>query len=664
MNNRLLNKLVFQGISKNKKTMIPFFIAETFIVMVYYILTSLAFGPYIYYDHKEVFYGAQTVAILLDMASGIIGIFAVIFIMYANQFVMKDRKREIGLYGILGLSKTNITVMMIKETIIKAVVGIGGGVLVGTFLNKIMLLILFKIVKEDPVKGILFSSVALKKTIILFAFILIACCIYNISSVNLGSPIELLRSNKTGEKEPKVKWVTFVIGIVTLVMGYYMALSCKSTGEAVEKLFTSIFLVIVGTYCLFIAGSIFVLKKLKNNKKYYYRTNNFISVSNLIYRMKHNAAGLASICVLSTGVILLVTCATTLMALGRQNVDTMFPKDVMAVSKCDKDDYEKIYTSLINKATDKADVKVSDCGVYSSYNSCWGILDDGFEFIPENSPANLDTQAIVYVLDEKNYELLSGEKVSLGDNEILFADTKKSDFETVKINDKSYKVAGKTNIKKLNEITQSEMCLFDNVYVVAKDMDSVNALLSGDENTGAPNVCDIIFSFNVDGNLSTEEINTITKEITGYSEDTFVNFKQDTEKLFVTMYGGVFFVGIFLAVLFLLATVLIIYYKQLSEGFEDQEKYKILKKVGLTDKEVKKTIKRQVMILFFLPVVTSIIHMIVASSIVRLFLRIILMVDAVTFNLSIAAVILVFVVVYVLVYKVTSRVYYKIVNAN
>lgn len=380
--------------------------------------------------------------------------------------------------------------------------------------------------------------------------------------------------------------------------------------------------------------------------------------------MKHNAAGLASICVLSTGVILLVTCATTLMALGRQNVDTMFPKDVMAVSKCDKDDYEKIYTSLINKATDKADVKVSDCGVYSSYNSCWGILDDGFEFIPENSPANLDTQAMVYVLDEKNYELLSGEKVSLGDNEILFADTKKSDFETVKINDKSYKVAGKTNIKKLNEITQSEMCLFDNVYVVAKDMDSVNALLSGDENTGAPNVCDIIFSFNVDGNLSTEEINTITKEITGYSEDTFVNFKQDTEKLFVTMYGGVFFVGIFLAVLFLLATVLIIYYKQLSEGFEDQEKYKILKKVGLTDKEVKKTIKRQVMILFFLPVVTSIIHMIVASSIVRLFLRIILMVDAVTFNLSIAAVILVFVVVYVLVYKVTSRVYYKIVNAN
>lgn len=664
MNNRLLNKLVFQGISKNKKTMIPFFIAETFIVMVYYILTSLAFGPYIYYDHKEVFYGAQTVAILLDMASGIIGIFAVIFIMYANQFVMKDRKREIGLYGILGLSKTNITVMMIKETIIKAVVGIGGGVLVGTFLNKIMLLILFKIVKEDPVRGILFSSVALKKTIILFAFILIACCIYNISSVNLGSPIELLRSNKTGEKEPKVKWVTFVIGIVTLVMGYYMALSCKSTGEAVEKLFTSIFLVIVGTYCLFIAGSIFVLKKLKNNKKYYYRTNNFISVSNLIYRMKHNAAGLASICVLSTGVILLVTCATTLMALGRQNVDTMFPKDVMAVSKCDKDDYEKIYTSLINKATDKADVKVSDCGVYSSYNSCWGILDDGFEFIPENSPANLDTQAIVYVLDEKNYELLSGEKVSLGDNEILFADTKKSDFETVKINDKSYKVAGKTNIKKLNEITKSEMCLFDNVYVVAKDMDSVNALLSGDENTGAPNVCDIIFSFNVDGNLSTEEINTITKEITGYSEDTFVNFKQDTEKLFVTMYGGVFFVGIFLAVLFLLATVLIIYYKQLSEGFEDQEKYKILKKVGLTDKEVKKTIKRQVMILFFLPVVTSIIHMIVASSIVRLFLRIILMVDAVTFNLSIAAVILVFVVVYVLVYKVTSRVYYKIVNAN
>lgn len=660
MNSRLLHKLVFASMKNNKKTLFPFFLSTSITILVYYILASLAFGPFIYYDHKEVFYGAQTIAILLEMGSNVVGLFAMIFIFYANQFVMKERKREIGLYGVLGLSRFNIGRMMIAES---ALTGIGCllvGIAAGSFLNKIMLLLLYKIVGQGYVEGLFFSWLACRRTLILFGFAFAICCIYNIFSVNVGSPIELLRSNITGEKEPKVKWIMLIVGIVCLASGYSIALGCKSPSQAINSLFGAIFLVIIGTYFLFITGSIFILKTLKKNKNFYYQTRNFVSVSNLIYRMKHNAAGLASICVLSTAVILLITCATSLMTLGRKNINTMFPSDVMMIGTKTINDKEEDYIQSIREASDACEVNIkalwSDTVIYDMFQN----TENGFSVIPDNAGVDTDGQSMMYILTAEEYERLSGQHLMLEQNQIWYVDTNKAHYDTIQILGNNYEVVGKPDIKSCQKITQTEMTLFNNAYIVLADDDARAKLYEGQRDVYQE--VSIVIGFDLEDKLEEEKINeykNMLMQRLGFEQ---ISFKAENEKFFVSIYGGVFFVGLFLAVLFLMATVLIIYYKQMSEGFEDKKRYEILKKVGLTDKEVRITIKRQVMILFFLPVLTAILHMVVASKIVRLFLYVILVVDSFTFNMSILAVALIFLVIYALVYKITSNEYYHIVN--
>lgn len=664
MNSKLLTKLVFSGLKKNKKTMVPFLIAGTVVVMVYYILASLAFGPYIYHDHKEVFYGAQSIAILLESGSQIIVIFSFIFLLYANQFVMKDRRREIGIYGILGLSKWNIAAMLFEETIIKMIVCLGGGIAIGTFLNKIMLLVLYKIVEQSPVEGLWISQMAIRNTLVIFGILFGITLIYNIFSVNVGNPIELIRSNKQGEKEPKVKKLTFAFGLATMAFGYYMAFSCKTSSEAITRIFECIFLVIIGTYCLFTAGSIFILKVLKNNKNFYYKTRNFISVSNLMYRMKHNAAGLASICVLSTGVILLVTCATTLMTLGKQNIDQFYPKEVMISSSSEDVNYDKFFTELMETAAKEANISAKKEVVYSCKETLWESTADGYKFVDNVGFYDADVQAVIYILTEEDYEKYTGKHIELNDGEVLYADTNNNEIETLVVEENKYKIVGKTDIAAVSELTESEMALFNNAYIVVKDVKAQNSIVANDTYADPEGQTSIIAGFDVKETLSDEQMDKIKNVIEAGAPYAKISFKQEDKALFVTMYGGVFFVGIFLAVIFLLATVMIMYYKQMSEGFEDQNRYQILKNVGLSEEEVKLTIKRQVMILFFLPVITAIIHMAVASKIIRLFLRMVLIVDALTFNMSILVVALVFLAVYAIVYKITSLEYYKIVNSR
>ena len=328
MNHKLLTKFVFSGMQKNKKTLIPYLLAGTMTVMIYYILQSLAHCPYIYKDGVEAFYGAQIISILLEISGQIVAVFAAVFLFYTNQFMIRSRKKEMGLYGVLGMSKKNITYILAAESLINALISIVTGIMMGTFLNKLMLLILYKIINQPPVNGLFFSVEALKSTLVLFVILFAVSLIYNVASIRVGKPIELLQSDRTGEKEPKVKVPVFILGIITLTAGYKLALSAKSIGGAVNILFVSILLVVIATYCLFTAGSIFILKCMKKNPKFYYKTKNFISVSNLMFRMKHNAAGLASICVLSTGVILLLTCGFSLMMLIGKNIDDRYPTDI------------------------------------------------------------------------------------------------------------------------------------------------------------------------------------------------------------------------------------------------------------------------------------------------------------------------------------------------
>lgn len=642
MNHKLLTKFVFSGMQKNKKTLIPYLLAGTMTVMIYYILQSLAHCPYIYKDGVEAFYGAQIISILLEISGQIVAVFAAVFLFYTNQFMIRARKKEMGLYGVLGMSKKNITYILAAESLMNALTSIVTGIVMGTFLNKLMLLILYKIINQPP------------------------SLIYNVASIRVGKPIALLQSDRTGEKEPKVKAPVFILGIITLTAGYKLALSAKSIGGAVNILFVSILLVVIATYCLFTAGSIFILKCMKKNPKFYYKTKNFISVSNLMFRMKHNAAGLASICVLSTGVILLLTCGFSLMMLIGKNIDDRYPTDIKVaetVSEAGKgmDDFV-----TMNKALQQDGIVTTD-QIYRQYRNIMVTEKDGKQKIadPDTFDSDIASDIVTYLLSAADYNEYADMNLTLKDDEILIYSSGKEWKKGDNLNfmGKEYTVAGEAEYSAIRYIIDSTMSIFEREILVFPDDEQICALMAEAGQRVNPDEYEVFIGYQLEKALTAEQMETVRvlMELSGLNREA-IRFKSEEMSAFYSIYGGIFFVGMFLAALFLMATVMIIYYKQMSEGYEDQKRFQILSNVGLTEKEAKESIRTQVMLLFYLPVAAAIMHMIVASSVVRLFLRMILIVDTFTFNMAIAIVSIIFLVIYMIVYKITSREYYKIVN--
>lgn len=665
MSHKLLTRFVFSGMQKNRRVLLPYLAAGSLTVMIFYILNTLAYCPYIYADHKEAFYGAQTIAILLEIAGQIVGFFSILFIIYANQFVIKGRKKEMALYGVLGMSKKNITFIMALESLVHAVICIFTGMLAGTFLGKLMLLVLYKIIGQAPVNGLIFSAQSVKNTLIIFVLIYASCLIYNVSCIRVGNPIELLHSNTTGEREPKVKLIPFIIGILTLAGGYYLALMADSIADALGVLFVSIVLVIIATYCLFTSGSIFLLKLLKRNQKYYLKTRNFISVSNLMFRMKHNAAGLASICVLSTGVIILLTCGSSLMMLGEKNINEKFPTDVKIETQAENTGMEEAYTDAVRRAAEIAHIPVDEIIYRQFQNTVMMKSGAALETMTADGFSDLADCVDLYFVTLEDYNRYAGTDLTLAEDEILTCRSDRSEkADRLTLGGNDYKVAGEADRDVLRYILDPTMGLFEREIIVLKDDAERKQILQDDTYSGNGRAYRVYIGFNTQDEISEQEMTAFTEELNRAGYGFEISLKAKDRMFFYNLYGGAFFVGIFLAVLFLLATVLIIYYKQTSEGLEDQRRFKILSQVGLTEKEARSTIKRQVMILFFLPVAGAIIHVVAASKVLRLFLRMVLVVDGLTFAISIAVVCMLFIVVYALVYKATSGQYYRIVYGN
>lgn len=666
MNHKLLNKLVFRGMQKNRKTLVPFLMAGTFTVMIFYILQSLAYCPYIYYKGVEAFYGAQTIAIILDISSQITAVFAVLFLFYANQFLIKGRKKEMGLYGVLGMSKKNITYIMTAETILYALISMAVGMMTGTFLNKLMLLMLYKIIGQRPVEGLFFSTKAFGNTMMLFGIIFACCLLHNVRSIRVGNPITLLQSNHTGEKEPKVKIGIFLLGVVTLAAGYYLALTAKTASEAINSLFISILLVVLATYGLFTAGSIFILKRLKKNPKFYYKTKNFISVSNLMFRMKHNAAGLASICILSTGVILLLTCGCSLMMLGEKNINRLYPTDVKIESKVTGAEQGQREITQIRSALKESGIQTSE-EVYRQYKTIM-LRKDGQKQTyadPDMMYTDMGSCIDTYLLSMDDYNKYVGTNEKLSEDQVLIYNSDKEwkSGEVLDFLGKKYAVAGNVDYRVTSYVLDSTMSLFESEILVFASEAQINGFLeqAGQQEDEDYNV---YIGYQTNGALSKEQQELFTQNVNAVLPDVEIHFKAEERHFFYNIYGGAFFVGIFLAMLFLMATVLIIYYKQMSEGYEDQRRFQILSNVGLTEKEARKSIQTQVKLLFFLPVGAAMLHMMVASNVIRLFLRMVLVVDAKTFGMAIATVSIIFLLVYILVYHITSRTYYKIIHTK
>lgn len=642
MNNFIYEKLAVTNLKNNRKTYVPYIFTGVLTVMMFYIIDALSRGKGITQD---------TLKICLQYATGVIVVFAVIFLFYTNSFLIKRRKKEIGVYNILGMGKRHIARMMAVETILTAGISILGGLVFGIIFGKLMYLLLLKILHNSVDMQFSVNGTAIVQTVILFAGIFLLTYLYNILQIQLVNPVELLHGGNQGEKEPKSRWLLVIVGVAALGNGYWIALTTEAPLEALLKFFVAVVCVIIGTYALFIAGSIVVLKILRKNKAYYYNPKHFTSVSGMIYRMKQNGAGLANICVLSTMVLVMVSTTVSLYAGMEDILDSRFPRDVSIVCNEADTNKEETLQRLIKEQCEKAGVKITD-RVWYRYGSMNAVLKgDKLENVDQYYPDNHFYYVEMMTQDE--YNRIEKRNVSLEEQEILtYTSNGKCGKKEINIAGRNYQVK-----KELSEMTsqpKSTAEMYKTLYIVfanAEQIERIEPFSYADK-----------FNLKGDDGKQKEALEQIQNEFYEKIPDGMMESRMLSRSSFYELYGGLFFIGIYLGSMFIMATVLIIYYKQISEGYDDRERYQIMQKVGMSKKEVKRSIRSQVLSVFFLPLIVAVIHVAVAFKVMTKILGVLNLTNVSLFAVCTIITIAVFAVFYIIVYSITAKEYYRIVN--
>lgn len=642
MNNFIYEKLAVTNLKNNRKTYVPYIFTGVLTVMMFYIIDALSGGKGI---------TQNTLKICLQYATGVIIVFAVIFLFYTNSFLIKRRKKEIGVYNILGMGKRHIARMMAVETILTAGISILGGLVFGIIFGKLMYLLLLKILHNSVDMQFSVNGTAIVQTVILFAGIFLLTYLYNILQIQLVNPVELLHGGNQGEKEPKSRWLLVIVGVAALGNGYWIALTTEAPLEALLKFFVAVVCVIIGTYALFIAGSIVVLKILRKNKAYYYNPKHFTSVSGMIYRMKQNGAGLANICVLSTMVLVMVSTTVSLYAGMEDILDSRFPRDVSIVCNEADTNNEETLQRLIKEQCEKAGVKITDRVRYR-YGSMNAVLKgNNLEKVEQYYPDN--HFYYVEMITQEEYNRIEKQNVSLKEQEILTYTTNgKCGKKQINIAGQNYQVK-----KELSEMTsqpKSTAEMYKTLYIVfanAEQIERIESFSYADK-----------FNLKGDDGKQKEALEQIQNEFYEKIPDGMMESRMLSRSSFYELYGGLFFIGIYLGSMFIMATVLIIYYKQISEGYDDRERYQIMQKVGMSKKEVKRSIRSQVLSVFFLPLVVAVIHVAVAFKVMTKILGVLNLTNLSLFAVCTIITIAVFAVFYIIVYSITAKEYYRIVN--
>lgn len=642
MNNFIYEKLAVTNLKNNRKTYVPYIFTGVLTVMMFYIIDALSRGKGITQD---------TLKICLQYATGVIVVFAVIFLFYTNSFLIKRRKKEIGVYNILGMGKRHIARMMAVETILTAGISILGGLVFGIIFGKLMYLLLLKILHNSVDMQFSVNGTAIVQTVILFAGIFLLTYLYNILQIQLVNPVELLHGGNQGEKEPKSRWLLVIVGVAALGNGYWIALTTEAPLEALLKFFVAVVCVIIGTYALFIAGSIVVLKILRKNKAYYYNPKHFTSVSGMIYRMKQNGAGLANICVLSTMVLVMVSTTVSLYAGMEDILDSRFPRDVSIVCNEADTNKEETLQRLIKEQCEKAGVKITDRVRYR-YGSMNAVLKgNNLEKVEQYYPDN--HFYYVEMITQEEYNRIEKKNVSLKEQEILTYTTNgKCGKKEINIAGRNYQVK-----KELSEMTsqpKSTAEMYKTLYIVfanAEQIERIEPFSYADK-----------FNLKGDDGKQKEALEQIQNEFYEKIPDGMMESRMLSRSSFYELYGGLFFIGIYLGSMFIMATVLIIYYKQISEGYDDRERYQIMQKVGMSKKEVKRSIRSQVLSVFFLPLIVAVIHVAVAFKVMTKILEVLNLTNVSLFAVCTIITIAVFAVFYIIVYSITAKEYYRIVN--
>lgn len=655
-------KFAWDAIRKNRRSYIPYTLATLFVVTVFHILRNISWMPYL-----RGTVGASEITMTASLGSCVIAIFSAIFLFYTSSFLMKQRKKEFGLYCVLGMERRHIARILFYETLILAAGGILLGLLFGALLDYLSYLLLMYLMGTPSGTGFSLSLKAFTDTIGIYALIFLAVYLNNLRQIHFSSVIGLLRSGSEGEREPRSKWILTVLGIIFLASGYILAITIKNPIGALMLFFVAVILVILGTYCLFTSGSIVFLKLLRKNKKYYYQTRHFISVSGMLYRMKQNAVSLGNICILSTMVLVTVSSTMSLYAGSQGAVDSRAPHSVnltfWSETRTD-DDIQAAEDSALQAAGEINGAPVQPAMFH--YITYSGIL-KGDSLTRENvgtaSPTldDFTSSASVSWIPLSDYNRLSGSNAALSSGEALLYTEENYTHSTMSVETKTYTIR-KTipDFPLSSQLTSSAYACF--VLVIPdQDFDAISI-------DGSSRVISYL-GFDLKDSAMEEAFShqwstSITDFMSG-NDDVFnygISTRSMIRESLLSTYAGLFFLGIFLGLTFLVATILIIYYKQVSEGLQDARRYAIMRQVGLTEKEIRSSIHSQVLTVFFLPLFTAIIHTMFAFPMVKGCLSALEMTDTGLFLTCVAICCGVFALVYLIVYFLTSKIYYHIVN--
>ena len=648
-------RLAATNMKKNARMYVPYLFTCIGTVMMYYIIHALTQNQSL----KESYGGSAAVS-LLNTGSGVIGIFAVIFLFYTNGFLIKQRKREFGLFNILGMEKRHIAKIIIVETLYTAVVSMALGLGMGVLLSKLVELFLFRLLHFQIHMGIELSPIAMGKSLVLFAGIFLLILLNNLRQIQLSKPIELLKGSNVGEREPKAKWLLALIGFLCLGGGYYISLTTESPLEAVTLFLVAIVLVMIGTYCLFTAGTIVVLKMMKKNKRFYYKTKHFTSISGMMYRMKQNAVGLANICILSTGVLIMLSTTCSMYA-GMDNLlRNRFPRNIQVKGTALSEKQIEEVDQAVAQVEKERGLKLKDTVNYRYMSLMVLENEDGFYVEEEGMSSGQASDLVQLVcIPLEDFNRLSGTQETLERGQVLLYEANGHlEGEQIRLEKKEYQV--KERIEELFTFTDQSDSLTDTFYLIVPDADTVYEMLrEGLDVQEEIQDFDYYYGFDLEEEV-TEQLSALT-ENKGFA--CYVEGAEESRNSFYGLYGSMLFLGIFLGLLFVMATVLIIYYKQITEGYEDKERFHIMQRVGMSRREVKASIRSQVLTVFFLPLVMACIHTAFAYPVVKKILQLMNLTNTVIFIQTTVVTVAAFAVFYVFVYSLTAKAYEKIVSA-
>ena len=690
MRNALYPRLAAQNLKQNRQFYVPYLLALVGLAAAFYVMSALVFDPGVHQLR-----GAEYVQVMMGLGMFIAGIFSAILVLYINSFLMKQRKKELGLYNILGMGKSNLALLQCWESLYTALIGIVGGIACGVILHAAATVLLTRLLRFAIPFSLGLSLPAVALTAVLFGALLVLALVINLGRVSLVSPIQLLRGGQVGEREPKTRWLLAVLGIACLGAGYAIAVLTADPMSAIVLYFLAVLLVIVGTYCLFTAGSIALLKLLRKNKGFYYQTGHFIGVSGMLYRMKRNAVGLANICILSTMVMVMISGTLSLYLGTGEIIAAQYPADFQievryspgtAAANGEEPVDGQAMDELARRFMASQGIGVENSRSVT-YLRVTGAVNTATRRLEIGGNGNRTTGRTLYLLTGESYTALTGQPApELGPGQAALCGTLPEElgqnvtFQALTVGEHGLTEAGEPLTV---EITQTLEAIpffsntfdtFEAVALVLPDGGALDAFAALEDAAYGPGSttyyyldlldldCTQAQALELENAWYDHNLGEDAYQDTGYFDYLSVSTRARMEVDGYAMAGGFLFLGILLGVVFLLATVLIIYYKQVSEGYEDQGRFEIMRKVGLSEGQVRASIRSQVLTVFSLPILAAAVHILFDFNLVVQLLTMFSVRSVLTTALCTGGTLLVFCLVYGIVYLLTARTYYKIVR--